>query len=355
LYYTTDGSDPAGAFGQAENGRAIPMQPARTEWNTLDWGYIRHFRAQVPGQPEGTVVRYRLSAGEDAQLEIFADQGAYYAFLVADDPVPAWTRSAVVYHIFIDRFSPEDGKAWAQPDRLDGFFGGTLRGIIDRLDYIQELGANTLYLSPIFPSDSHHGYNATDYFSIEPRLGTLEDFRELLDRAHARGMRVLLDFVPNHWSDQHTSFQQAIADPSSPYRDWYIFSDYPNEYDGFFGVKCMPRINLRNPAAREHMLAAVRYWLELGVDGFRLDYAVGPTPDFWADFRKTVRSARPDAWSFGEVVDPPDAQLAFEGLLDGCLDFMLLEGFRQTFAPARSPDCGYNRPDRRKCSSPMYQ
>lgn len=319
----------------ARRGHATPMEPCGTEWDTMLWGYIRHFQVTLPGQPAGTVLRYRIGAATPDGSMVFADDGAFYACYIADDPPPAWAQDAVIYHIFVDRFFPGKDRPWQKPERLTGFFGGRLRGIIEKLDYISGLGANTLWFSPIFPSPSHHGYDATDYFDIEPRLGKQADLRELLDSAHALGIHVLLDFVPNHWSHLHPTFQQAISDPKSRYRQWYNFRRWPDEYETFFGVRSLPQVNLRHPPARQHMLDAAAHWLEFGVDGYRLDYASGPAPDFWADFRRVCRTVRPDAWTFGEVVDPPDSQLAFEGGLDGCLDFILLEAVRQTFAFAR--------------------
>jgi cyclomaltodextrinase len=153
-----------------------------------------------------------------------------------------------------------------------------------------------------------------------------------LNESHAHGIRVLLDFVPNHWSSLHPTFQAAIADPESPYVDWYNFERWPDRYESFFGVADLPQVNLHHPAARQYMLDAAAYWLEFGVDGYRLDYAIGPVQEFWADFRKTTRTMRPECWTFGEVVEPSDSQLNFQGLLDGCLDFILLEALRQTFA-----------------------
>jgi cyclomaltodextrinase len=268
-------------------------------------------------------------------VEVYTDNGAQYACYIASDSTPEWTRQAIIYQIFVDRFFPGQGKHWKKPDWPSGFYGGTLRGITEKLDYIAKLGANVLWLTPIFPSPSHHGYDATDYFEIEPRLGTKADLCELLEAAHGRGMRVLLDFVPNHWSWLHRTFQQAVSDPDSPYRDWYLFTEWPEKYETFFGVRELPQVNLNYPAAREHMLEAAAYWLKLGVDGYRVDYAAGPAPEFWAYFRRATRLARLDSWSFGEVVEPPDSQVNFEGGLDGCLDFNLLEAFRQAFAFGR--------------------
>jgi glycosidase len=154
----------------------------------------------------------------------------------------------------------------------------------------------------------------------------------LIDGAHQRGLRLLLDFVPNHVSYLHPAFQQALADGNSPAASWFTFYQWPDQYKAYFDVQEMPELNLRHPAARQHLLDAAAYWLDFGVDGYRVDYAIGPTPDFWADFRRVTRAANPDCWTFGEVVEPSDSQLSFHGLLDGCLDFILLEGLRQTFA-----------------------
>lgn len=335
VYWTTDGSEPGGSHGHAARGYAAPLHPAQSEWQTLMWGYLRFYTGVIPAQTAGTVVRYRMSGVSADGTEHWADGGTCFGVYVDDDPPPEWARDAVVYHIFVDRFYPGAGRAWDTPPDPSGFYGGTLRGILEKLDYLSALGVNALYLSPIFASPSHHGYDVTDLFAIEPRLGTREDFRALLDAAHAAGMRVILDFVPNHISHQHPIFVSAQSDPNSPYRDWFTFTQWPDEYETFFGVKELPQVNLLHPQARAFMLDAARYWLEFGVDGYRLDYAIGPTPDFWADFRRVTRATKPDCWTFGEIVDPPDAQLAFFGGLDGSLDFILLEALRQTFAFGR--------------------
>lgn len=335
VYWATDSSDPVAREGSPQVGNATPMEVVGETWDTVLWGYVRHFRAILPGQAAGTLLRYRISSWSAEQGEVFADGGAYYAVYIDQDPLPAWTKDAIIYQVFVDRYNPGDGRSWQSPENPAGFYGGTLLGVVEKLDDIQDLGFNTLWLTPVFPSPSHHGYDATDLFDIEPRLGTRKDMRLLLDEAHLRGIRVLLDLVPNHISNQHPLFQEAIRDVDSPYRDWFMFYEWPSRYESFFGVAELPQLNLRNPGARKYMLDAARFWLEMGVDGFRVDYAIGPTPDFWAELRKTTRAVRPDCWTFGEVVDPPDSQIAFTGALDGCLDFMLLEALRQTFAFGR--------------------
>jgi len=330
-YWTNDGSDPAGENGIASNGFVTPMIAVESEWDTLLWGYIRTFRGEIPAQSAGALVRYRIAAGGKS-TETFADDGAYYAFYVDNDPPPAWTKDAIIYQIFADRFFSQADDFPHVESKPSLKCNGTLKGIIDKLDYIADLGANVIWLTPVFPSPSYHGYDATSFFEINPRLGTQADFKELVDQAHARGMRVLMDFVPNHWSNEHPNFLEAQCDQNSPFFKWYTFEQWPNKYKTFFGVKTLPQINLRYAPAREHVLDAAKYWLEFGVDGFRVDYCIGPTPDFYADFRRTTRTAKPDSWTFGEAVDPPDSQITFVGGMDGTLDFMLLEGLRNTFA-----------------------
>ena len=331
IYWTNDGSDPAGQNGVASNGFVSPLKPVSSEWDILMWGYVRHFWGEIPGQETGTVVRYRVAAG-GAGGEVIADDGTYYAYYVDNDPPPAWTRDAIIYQIFADRFfscSPDFPKVENKPS-LKG--NGTLRGITEKLDYLTDLGVNCLWLTPVFPSPSYHGYDATSFFEINPRLGTKEDFKELIDAAHTRGIRILMDFVPNHWSSEHPTFKEAVKNSNSEYAKWYTFEQWPHQYRSFFHVRTLPQINLRYAPARQHVLDAARYWLEFGVDGYRVDYCIGPTPDFYADFRRVTRTTNPNSWTFGEAVDPPDSQITFEGGMDGTLDFMLLEAIRKTFA-----------------------
>ncbi|NMC46098.1 MAG: alpha-amylase [Chloroflexi bacterium] len=332
IYYTTDKTDPVGSKGIAQNGCVISMQSGNVNWNMPEWGYVQVFSGMIPAQKSGTVVRYRMSSLSPTGDETFADDGKYYAYCVDDCSNPQWAREAIVYHIMVDRFSPGTGKQWWTVQDVEDIYGGTLKGILEHLDHIQKLGANTLYLSPLFSCNSHHGYDSTDYYAIEPRFGTKEEFRALLDELHQRGMRFIMDFVPNHWSSRHATFQDAISDPGSSYRDWYTFYHYPDDYECFFKVKEMPQINLRNKDARKYMIDAACYWLDFGVDGLRIDYAIGPTPDFWADLRQAIKHTKPDCWIFGEVIDPPDSQQALVGLMDGCLDFHLLEFLRKTIA-----------------------
>ncbi|MCI0574773.1 MAG: DUF3459 domain-containing protein [Chloroflexi bacterium] len=312
----------------------VELTLAETEWDVLNWSYIQVWRVALPPRPAGTLVRYTIAAlprgGGDP---IPADDETLFSYLVGNPDPPDWAAGAIIYQVFPDRFHPGQGRQWNQPANLDGIYGGTLRGIVENLDYIAGLGFNCVWLNPFFPDESHHGYHATDYFQVNPRLGTEEELRELVRETHARGIRLLLDFVANHWGSGHPTFQAAQADRSSDYYHWYRWKSWPDDYESFFGVKDLPQINVDYPPARAHLLDAARYWLtEFDFDGFRLDYALGPSRDFWTEFRAVVKTARPDAWIFGEVVETPPTQLSYWGRLDGCLDFLLQQVLRNTFA-----------------------
>lgn len=196
----------------------------------------------------------------------------------------AWWKEAVVYQIYPRSFMDSNG---------DGI--GDLPGIISKLDYLVELGVNVLWLSPIFPSpNDDNGYDISDYQNIMAEFGTLEDFDRLLDEAHARGLKILLDLVPNHTSDEHAWFQESRSSRDNPKRDWYIWRDGknggpPNNWESIFNEPawrydettdqyCLhlfsarqPDLNWENPEVRAALYDMVRWWLDKGVDGFRID------------------------------------------------------------------------------------
>lgn len=201
--------------------------------------------------------------------------------------VPDWWLDAICYQIYPRSFADANG---------DGI--GDLPGIRAKLDYLQALGVTALWISPFFPSPQFDvGYDVADYRGVDPAYGTLADFDALLSEAHQRGMKVLLDLVLNHSSDQHEWFQQAISSRDNPYHDWYVWAagkdgGPPNDWESIFGGSAweyvpaldlyyyhyffreQPDLNWRNPALRQRMFDEVRFWLDRGVDGFRLD-AIG--------------------------------------------------------------------------------
>lgn len=362
-YYTTDGSYPKGERGIAQNGDVVFLKPVSTDWDTLTWSYSSIWQAEIPAQNNNTVVRYKIGAWSNDTDEVFADcpdpqitaekaadayfndhelpsdfayrdrDGKLFSYHVDRLKAPDWAYDAIIYHVFVDRFYAGDGHTWIQTDDLNGICGGTLWGVAQKLDYLVDLGINCIWLSPIWVSPSHHGYDVIDYDQVNPNIGGNEALHHVVEAAHKRGIRVLLDLVCNHISDDHPVFIEAKSDPYSPYRDWFTFDDSKIGYQAFFGVSSMPQVNLVNPAARDWMIDIARRWLtEYYVDGYRLDYANGPSPSFWGEFRAACKDANPDSFFFGEVIDAPDVQRTYINGLDGCLDFHLGAALRNTYA-----------------------
>jgi glycosidase len=209
----------------------------------------------------------------------------------------AWFRNAVIYQILIDRFAGCRADGWDKPQ----FLGGTIRGIIGKLDYIKDLGANTIWISPFYKTDQYHGYHVTDFYQVEPRFGNVEDLKELIESVHKAGMRIIADFVPNHVSDQHPYFLDARKRVDSPYYDWFYFNNWPDDYLCFLSVRSLPKLNLDNLLTRKHIINAAKFWLSLGFDGYRLDHCIGPTHKFWKLFRTEIKNQFPNCILIGEA------------------------------------------------------
>lgn len=157
--------------------------------------------------------------------------------------------------------------------------------------------------------------------------------QELVAKAKARGLTLLLDFVGNHVGSGHPHFQHALAHEDSPYHDWFLWEEWPHQYVAYFNVPDLPELNTNHPAVRQYMIDSVRYWLvEMGFDGLRMDYVLGPSHDFWTELRQAVLAFKPDAWMFGEATHTPEWQLGYDGRFDGCLDFLLTTKLRDAFA-----------------------
>jgi len=239
---------------------------------------------------------------------------------------PEWVKHAVFYQIFPDRFARSlrtthprgiTLKPWGSPPEEQGYQGGDLRGITDKLDYLQSLGIDALYLNPIFSSASNHRYHTFDYMQVDPLLGGNEALRELLDSAHARGMRIVLDGVFNHASRGFWAFHHILENGSnSPYLDWFVIEDWPlrpydngadkpMNYRGWIGLPALPEFNTDNPGVRDYIFEVARHWIDFGIDGWRLDVPVDIDDDsFWQEFRRVVKNANPEAYICGEIWFP---------------------------------------------------
>ncbi len=227
--------------------------------------------------------------------------------------VPGWAKNKVVYQVFPASFAPTGpiGRSWYRAPishRTD--LGGTLRGITEHLEHIRQLGADVLYMTPIFEARTVHKYDTVDYYRVDPKLGTAEDLKELVRRAHGLGLRVILDGVFNHSSQQFFPFADIVEKKErSPYLDWYFIEGFPlrmrwgekPNFKTFSYFGGMPKLNLRNPAVEEYFIGVGLYWLrECGADGWRLDVADEVGHRFWRRFREAVKKEFPEALIVGE-------------------------------------------------------
>lgn len=251
----------------------------------------------------------------------------------------------VFYQIFPDRFYREGGCDLSQklgpfrihenmqdvPDYLpdaqgeiknNDFFGGNLLGITKKLDYLSSLGVEVLYLNPIFMAYSNHRYDTADYKRIDPMLGTEADFVALCREAHTRGIKVILDGVFSHTGDRSVYFDRcgefgggAASDPDSLFRPWYRFSEYPHNYESWWGIRTLPCVEEMEPSYLSFVLtdedSVVRHWLRLGADGFRLDVADELPDEFLRLLYHTVKEEKPDALVIGEVWEDASNKISY--------------------------------------------
>ena len=282
---------------------------------------------------------------------------------------PGWVRDAVFYQVFPDRFAasprvPKPGplEPWDAPPTPHGFKGGDLLGLAERLDELVDLGVTALYLTPIFSSAANHHYHTYDYLAVDPLLGGTPAFLELLEAAHGRGMRVVLDGVFNHVGRGFWPFHHVLENGiDSPYLDWFHFDRgrlaagrglvaYPERatpwadvaatpdehrlglrsldrlgYRAWWDIPALPKLNIDHPPVREHLFSVAEHWLRLGIDGWRLDVPeeIDDVP-FWQEFRQRCRAVRPDAYLVGEIWHVAPEWLRGDRF-DGLMNYPLLE------------------------------
>ncbi|KGA96018.1 hypothetical protein AJ85_00610 [Alkalihalobacillus alcalophilus ATCC 27647 = CGMCC 1.3604] len=281
------------------------------------------------------------------------DINSYFAFPFVHEvdvfAAPAWVKDTVWYQIFPDRFAngdatidPDGVIAWNKKGAELGqysFYGGDLRGIINKLDYIKGLGITGIYLTPIFEATTSHKYDTVDYFQIDPAFGTKEDLRELVDKAHDKGMKVMLDAVFNHIGDKSYPFQDVLQKgKDSKFFNWFLFeqTEGPVEkwsYQNF--VPAMPKLNTSNPEVIDYLLTISRYWItETDIDGWRIDVANEVDHAFWREFRKEVKAVKEDLYICGEIWHDSQAWLHGDQF-DGVMNYPLSRPIQDWIATGR--------------------
>lgn len=276
---------------------------------------------------------------------------------------PDWFKNSICYQIFPDRFCNgcPDGeflggrqdiikRGWGEipyykAEQFGGeyncsdFFGGNLAGIEQKLDYLEELGITAIYLNPVFKAFSNHKYDTGDYEEIDPSFGTNEDFERLCKRAKEHGIRIILDGVFNHTGSDSRYFNKnasydsvgAYQSQQSPYYDWYRFSDWPEEYESWWGMKTLPQVEESNPGYQEYIITApdaiVKRWLRAGASGWRLDVVDELPDEVVKTMRREIKKTNPDAVIIGEVWEDASNKVAYgierEYLLGGELDSVM--------------------------------
>ena len=211
----------------------------------------------------------------------------------------SWFDDIRIYHLLIDRFNG----GWQVPPTSENVFcGGNMQGVIEKLDYIKDLGFTAIMLSPIFKSQNYHGYHTLNFDEVDPHLGTWEDYQQLLDQAHDKGLKIICDFVPNHCWYQAPIFEEALLKNGGQHRDWFFFpKEGSDEFVSFLGFGDLPKFNLTNPEVVRFMIDKAERLALMGVDAFRIDHALGQPFSFLQSLREHLHAIRSDIVVFGEV------------------------------------------------------
>jgi len=270
-----------------------------------------------------------------------------YLYVNGNDVIrePEWAVGMIYYQIFPERFcngdptnDPADTNSWDSTPTPDNFMGGDLAGIIRKLDYIRDFGADCIYLNPVFEADFNHKYATTDYYRVDPQFGTNEDLKKLADECHARGMKIVLDGVFNHCGTHFGPFRDLLKNQEkSSFRDWFYVTGYPVQvseecYECVGGYKWMPKLCSSNPEVRAFILDVMKYWIrEAGIDGWRLDVADEVDRAVWQYARCEIKDMAPDFLLIGETWG--DASRMLQGdQMDSVMNYVFRDAVRDFFA-----------------------
>lgn len=297
---------------------------------------------------ENNVYYYNERGLSDSLKERVEPQCFQFPYLCKADiyDSPDWVKNGIVYQIFPDRFCNGDKSndvegvlPWGEDVTSKSMFGGDLQGIIDKLDYLDDLGINIIYLTPIFLSSTNHKYNTADYYKIDPSFGDLEKAKELIQKCHEKGIKILLDAVFNHSGSDFFAFKDVIEKgEASKYKDWFFINNYPVDTDKVnyttfaTDVSTMPKLNTHNPEVKKYLLEVAEYWIkEIGIDGWRLDVSDEVDHQFWKAFRKTVKAANPEAIIIGEIMHESSTWMRGDEM-DGFMNYPVRELLLDFFA-----------------------
>lgn len=365
--------------GEVKNAQLVLYGDAmRAEYPMHREGDMFAASVTAPDAPAPLWYLFKIECASGVQW-LCPDESGYYGRLLGHEEAgfrltvhmrefdtPAWFRRSVMYQIFPDRFAfSDDGtaergieyhKALGQTPELHGgidepvrwqprdfeqdyspddFYGGTLKGIEEKLSYLRELGISCLYLNPIVEARSNHRYDAADYLNVDPVLGTKEDFISLCRKAQEQGIRVILDGVFSHTGADSVYFNRygsypgsgACQGEQSPYYGWYDFKHFPDEYRCWWGFKDLPEVNEKDPAWQDFVVSGgssvVKTWLRRGASGWRLDVADELPDDVLALIRRAAKSEKPDALILGEVWEDAVIKESYGGRRNYALGYSL--------------------------------
>lgn len=342
--------------GYPQAAKTLPLQPRyhdgiHTQWAVvLDFPenahYIKYFFCLKDHQG---CIQYVTEEG----LSTNKPTQGFFELLQANESAtpnqPAWSRGIIYYQIFPERFAIGDPNKkrhsyapWSATPTRENFFGGDLRGICNQLDYLQALGVECLYLTPIFEGDFNHKYATANYLKIDPDFGTEEDLQALVQSAHERGIRVLLDGVFNHCGIHFAPFESLLINgEASPYRSWFYPQSYPlsvaqGNYECVGDYPYMPRLRTVDPEVRAYLLRVMRYWLDTAqIDGWRLDVADEVDVSTWRFLRENVKASHPNALLLGETWGDASAFVTGGEPLDTVMNYLFRDAMVDFFATQR--------------------
>lgn len=258
---------------------------------------------------------------------------------------PDWVKDSIFYQIFIDRFydgnednNPTITERWGYKPTINNFFGGDLEGVIKKLPYLENLGINAIYLTPIFRAPSNHKYDTEDYIEIDPSFGNISIFKKLLKVAHSRDIKIIIDGVFNHTGDKFWAFRDVLKKgKDSLYLNWYFINNFPlikkpkPNYATFGDAYFLPKLNVDNTKVKKYIFNIVEFWTKMGIDGWRLDVPfMIKNHNFWKEFRRLVKNINPNAYLVGEIWESAKPWLLgdeFDGSINYSLRKLIIEYF----------------------------